>query len=59
MIIKTYYIEDPLSNDFVEAMEWLSELIPCFIELVDVNAVYVEARAEDLRTVETIFAPYV
>lgn len=59
MIIKTYYVEDPMSNEFIEAMEELSELIPCFLELVDINAVYVEARAEDLCTVERVFAPYV
>lgn len=59
MITKVYYVEDPADGNFCHAMEYLEMKIPCFIELIDLNTVYVECREEDLKTVEKMFAPYV
>lgn len=59
MTNRTYYVEDAMSDAFVTAMERLEEAIPCFLELVDIDTIYVECRLEDVGTVERFLAPYV
>jgi hypothetical protein len=59
MTNRTYYVEDAMSDAFVAAMERLEEAIPCFLELVDIDTVYIECRLEDVKTVERYLTPYV
>mgnify|MGYP006895543177 CR=1 FL=1 len=59
MTNRTYYVEDAMSDAFVTAMKRLEEAIPCFLELVDIDTIYVECRLEDVGTVERFLAPYV
>lgn len=59
MTNRIYYVEDAMSDAFVAAMERLEEVIPCFLELVDIDTVYIECRIEDVGTVERFLAPYV
>lgn len=59
MTNRTYYVEDAMSDAFVTAMERLEEAIPCFLELVDIDTVYIECRLEDVKTVERYLTPYV
>lgn len=59
MTNRTYYVEDAMGDAFVAAMERLADVIPCFLELVDVDTVYIECRLEDVKTVERYLAPYV
>ena len=56
---RTYYVEDAMGDAFVAAMERLEEAIPCFLELVDIDTIYIECRLEDVKTVERFLAPYV
>ena len=61
MTTKVYYIEN--TNELDKALETLEQKIPCFInrELIEMNysKVEINARTEDLLTVETILAPLV
>ena len=59
MTNRTYYVEDAMGDTFVAAMERLEEAIPCFLELVDIDTIYIECRLEDVKTVERFLAPYV
>lgn len=59
MIEKIYYIDNAMENDFIAAMQTLEGIIPCFIEMIDIETVYIECRAEDLQAVEVAFAPFV
>lgn len=59
MTNRTYYVEDAMSDAFITAMERLEEAIPCFLELVDIDTVYIECRLEDVKTVEHYLTPYV
>lgn len=59
MTNRTYYVEDAMSDAFVTAMERLEEVIPCFLELIDIDTIYIECRLEDVVTVERYLAPYV
>lgn len=59
MTNRTYYVEDAMSDAFIVAMERLADAIPCFLELVDVDTVYIECRIEDVGAVERFLAPYV
>lgn len=59
MTNRTYYVEDAMSDAFVAAMERLEETIPCFLELIDIDTIYIECRLEDVVTVERYLAPYV
>lgn len=59
MTNRTYYVEDAMSDAFVTAMERLEETIPCFLELIDIDTIYIECRLEDVVTVERYLAPYV
>lgn len=59
MTNRTYYVEDAMSDAFVAAMGRLEEAIPCFLELVDIDTVYIECRLEDVKTVERYLTPYV
>lgn len=59
MTNRTYYVEDAMSDAFVVAMGRLEEAIPCFLELVDIDTVYIECRLEDVKTVERYLTPYV
>ena len=45
-----YYIENSEDENFINAMTALSYAIPCFIELVDLNTLYIEFRTEDQAT---------
>lgn len=62
MTTKCYFLIN--SDAAVRAIDCLTNLIPCFIrELLLTQdgslTVMIEARDEDLATVETILAPYV
>lgn len=61
MEIKVLYIESSLT--LAECIEQAEELFPCFIESEPVEMNYVEisinARAEDMPSIERIFAPLV
>ena len=59
MTNRTYYAEDAMGDAFVAAMERLADVIPCFLELVDIDTIYIECRLEDVGTVERYLAPYV
>ena len=59
MTNRIYYVKDAMSDAFIVAMEKLEEVIPCFLELIDIDTVYVECRLEDVETVERFLAPYV
>ena len=59
MTNRTYYVEDAMSDAFVATMEKLEEAIPCFLELVHRDTIFVECRLEDVKTVERYLAPYV
>lgn len=59
MTNRTYYVEDAMSDAFVAAMERLEEVIPCFLEMIDIDTIYIECRLEDVVTVERYLAPYV
>lgn len=59
MTNRTYYVEDAMGDAFVAAMEKLEEVIPCFLELVDIDTVYIECRIEDVGTMEHYLAPYI
>lgn len=54
-----YYIENSEDENFINAMTALSYAIPCFIELVDLNTLYIEFREEDQATVEKYLTPFV
>lgn len=62
MTTKSYFLNN--SDAAARAVDYLANLIPCFIrELFVTKAGYltvtIEARNEDLATVEAILAPYV
>ena len=61
MTTKVYYIEN--TNKLDKALITLEQKIPCFInrELIEMNysKIEINARTEDLITVETILAPLV
>lgn len=59
MTNRTYYVEDAMGDAFVAAMERLEEAIPCFLELVDIDTVYIECRLEDVKMMERYLAPYI
>ena len=59
MTNRTYYVEDAVGDASVAAMERLEEAIPCCLELVDIDTIYIECRLEDVKTVERYLAPYV
>lgn len=59
MINRTYYIEGANEENFIEAMWKLSGMIPCFLELVDIDTVYIECRSEDAGTMERFLAPFI
>lgn len=59
MIKKIYYVDNAMDDDFIAAMQALEGIIPCFIEMIDIETVYIECRVEDLRAVENAFAPFV
>lgn len=61
MTTKCYFLDN--TDAAARAVDYLANLIPCFIrELLvtkDGLTVTIEARDEDIRTVERILAPYV
>lgn len=61
MTTKCYFLDN--SDAAARAVDYLINLIPCFIrELLLTKeglTVTIEARDEDIRTVERILAPYV
>lgn len=62
MTTKCYFLDN--SNAAARAVDYLANLIPCFIRGLFVAkdgslTVTIEARNEDLATVERILAPYV
>lgn len=61
MTTKCYFLDN--SDAAARAVDYLANLIPCFIRELLVTkeglTVTIEARDEDLATVETILAPYV
>lgn len=59
MINRTYYIEGADEENFIEAMWKLADMIPCFLELVDIDTVYIECRVEDAGTMERFLAPFI
>lgn len=59
MTNRTYYVEDAMGDAFVAAMEKLEEAIPCFLELVDIDTIYIECRLEDVGIVERYLTPYI
>ena len=59
MTKRACYVEGAMGDAFVAAMERLEEAIPCFLELVDIDTIYIECRLEDVKTVERYLAPYV
>lgn len=62
MTTKCYFLNN--SDAAARAVDYLANLIPCFIRELLVTkdgflTVTIEARNEDIVTVETILAPYV
>ena len=61
MTTKCYFLDN--TDAAARAVDYLVNLIPCFIRELLVTkeglTVTIEARDEDIRTVERILAPYV
>ena len=61
MTTKCYFLEN--SDSAARAIDYLANVIPCFIRETlitrDGLTVTIEARNEDLATVECVLAPYV
>lgn len=61
MTTKCYFLDN--SDAAARAVDYLANLIPCFIRELLVTkeglTVTIEARNEDIATVETTLAPYV
>ena len=61
MTTKCYFLEN--SDSAARAVDYLANAIPCFIRETlitrDGLTVTIEARNEDLATVERVLAPYV
>lgn len=61
MTTKCYFLDN--IDAAARAVDYLANLIPCFIRELLVTkeglTVTIEARDEDIRTVERILAPYV
>lgn len=61
MTTKCYFLDN--TDAAARAVDYLANLIPCFIHELLVTkeglTVTIEARDEDIRTVERILAPYV
>lgn len=61
MTTKCYFLDN--TDAAARAVDYLANLIPCFIRELLVTkeglTVTIEARDEDIRTVERILAPYV
>ena len=61
MTIKCYFLEN--SDSAARAVDYLANAIPCFIRETLITreglTVTIEARNEDIATVERVLAPYV
>lgn len=61
MVEKIYFIEN--TNELEDALEYLTNAIPCFVdrEFVEMNysEITIKANEEDLATVERVLAPLV
>lgn len=61
MTTETYYIEN--STELTDALEYIEETFPCFVERdfieMDYSEVSIKAREEDFISIEKILAPLV
>lgn len=59
MTTKTYYIEN--STELTDTLEQIEETFPCFVDRdfieMDYSEVAINAREEDISSIERILAP--